>query len=58
MGPVTIGGQSKANSQNDRFLDGDLAELLWYGYSLTGAQQKEIECYLSNKYGLALSTCS
>ncbi len=54
-GPVTIGAQSRTNSENGRFFDGDIALILWFDRALTENERRTIECYGSRKYGITIA---
>jgi hypothetical protein len=54
-GPVTIGQQSKTTLQAGRNLNGNIAELFVIIGGLTSTQRERVECYLSQKYNIAIA---
>jgi hypothetical protein len=54
-GPVTIGGQSKTDNDDYRFLTGGIAEILIFDDELGPLDRDAVECELSKKYGIALN---
>ncbi|MBI4238107.1 MAG: thrombospondin type 3 repeat-containing protein [Deltaproteobacteria bacterium] len=54
--PFVIGTKYASWSYSE-FFDGDIAEVLVFGGTLTDADRNAVECYLSDKYALALTGC-
>ncbi len=54
-GPVTIGGQSQTTSESDRFLAGDLAQIVVYDRALSDAELGALECFFAERYAVALA---
>ena len=54
-GPVTLGMQSKTANHAYRNLKGCLGEVIIWNRWLTPGQRKDRECYLAQRFGIALS---
>ena len=42
---------------NNAYLNGDIAEFIYYDRPLSEEEYKEVRCYLADKYGLEVNTC-
>ncbi len=51
----TIG--KNCDPDNDNYLTGDLAEIIIYRHALPDGDRVKIECYLGEKYGIAVAGC-
>lgn len=58
-GPVMIGRQSKSDnltSNNGRYHDGTMAEVIMYDEDISDADKRKVESYLAVKYGITLGS--
>jgi hypothetical protein len=53
-GPLTLGGPATLMNEELRHFRGDLAEMRVYGRYLNPDELNDVECELSNRYGIAL----
>lgn len=53
---LVIGGHTNPGSQNNRFFDGIIGEVISYGDVLSAAEQLRVQSYLAVKYGITLGS--